>query len=296
MTKSTFDKLSLSKNERYGLYFLLSLFVGFIILPYKFSQPVSYNIYLQENLKDSESISDSSYNEAVEMNINLDTIKNHKLEDRSTVRLIEFDPNELNQLTASQLGISTLIYKRIQNYLKKGARFKSPEQFGKIYGLTAEQYETLHSYIKIKNDRPQQIKTKSNVPKIIIEINKCNTSDLLPLPGIGEGLSNRIIKYRNLLGGFYKTEQLKEVYGITDSLYLTIKDYIEINKNIIKLKLSEMKFDELQKHPYIGYKMAKLISAYVRIHPQATNQEILANLPPNGLEITKSILPYLELD
>lgn len=297
MTKSSFDKLTLSKNERLGLYFLLILFVGFIILPYKFSQPESRSSNLFRPINNATIISDSNFEKTYEIDTNLETPKNNKSNDKSTVKLYAFDPNELDEKTANDLGLSPLVYKRIQNYLNTGARFKNPEQFGKIYGLSMDKYKMLLPYIQIKNEPTIQTKKdKSNLPASLnkIEINACNASDLIPLPGIGEGLSARIIKYRDLLGGFHKTEQLKEVYGITDSLYLVIKDYIIINKNIIKLNLSEMRYSEMQKHPYIGHKMAKLISAYVKLHPQASNQEILGNLPSTSNEINKNFIAYLE--
>jgi len=296
MTKSSFDKLTLSKNERLGLYFLLILFVGFIILPYKFSQPETLSPNLYSPINNTTIISDSNFEIANEIHGNLETPNTNKSEDKSTVKLYAFDPNELDEKTAKELGISPLVYKRIQNYLNTGARFKNPEQFGKIYGLSIEKYKMLLPYIEIKNQQPIQTKTKSILPASLnkIEINECKASALLPLPGIGEGLSARIIKYRDLLGGFHKTEQLKEVYGITDSLYLIIKDYILINKQFLKLNLSEMHFTEMQKHPYIGHKLAKLIAAYVKLHPQASNQEILNNLPSTSNEINKNLFAYLE--
>lgn len=296
MTQSKFDKLILSKNERLGLYFLLLLFVGFIILPYKFSQPVNTNDNLHVFINDTTINADSNYEIPNEENENFVTNNTNYSKEIPNETLFAFDPNKLNAESAKQLGISHAVYKRIQNYLNTGAQFKNPEQFSKIYGLSSDQYNTLLPYIKIKKESP--LKTNTSLPDVFItiELNNCNAAELLPLPGIGEGLSNRIIKYRNLLGGFHKIEQIKEVYGITDSLYLKIKDHFKLNKPLIKLDLSEMNFDELQKHPYLGYKMAKLISAYVKLHPKATNQEILNNLPANGLEINTSLLPYLNLN
>lgn len=295
MTKSTIDKLSLSKNERLGIYLLLILFAGFIIIPYKFSQPKSYNNIIQNNSNSSSTDLDSDLEISYELNDHIATNKLNESKEKSDDSLFVFDPNKLDEISAIRLGISSAVYKRIQNYLSTGAHFKSPEQFGKIYGLSSKQFNLLRPFIKITNESLIQTKTKSIQPEVIttIDINNCNSVDLLPLPGIGEGLSNRIIKYRNLLGGFHKIEQLKEVYGITDSLFLLIKDHLLINKQLIKLNLSNMKFNELQKHPYIGYKMAKLMSAYIKLHPEATNQEIINNLPSNSLEINKSILPYL---
>ena len=296
MIKSSFDKLLLSKNERLGIYFLLLIFVCFIFLPYKFSQSDDL-----ENLESKNRTIEPFLQDSIEINLESSKISPTEPIDKSSPMnasdmLFNFDPNTLTKTTANQLGIPPHVFKRIKNYLNTGAKFKTPQQFEKIYGLTPDLYKKLLPYIQIndvKPSPPEPIVTKSK--KITpIELNTCTNSDLLPLPGIGSGLSTRIIKYRDLLGGFYETSQLKEVYGISDSLYQEIRDLVFTNRQTQKLVLSEMSFSEMQKHPYIGFKIAKLISAYLKQHPQASNQEILKNLPVLGNELNKNMIHYLD--
>ncbi|MEZ4907726.1 MAG: helix-hairpin-helix domain-containing protein [Saprospiraceae bacterium] len=80
---------------------------------------------------------------------------------------------------------------------------------------------------KIKNRKTE--KTKLN-----IDINFCDEAELQKLNGIGEVLSARIIKYRNLLGGFVTIDQLKEIYGLSDETYESIKDQIVIDVKLLK--------------------------------------------------------------
>lgn len=92
-----------------------------------------------------------------------------------------------------------------------------------------------------------------------IELNSADTSELKKIPGIGTGYSNRIVKYRNLLGGYVSKEQLKEVWGVDEELYNKIIPYIVIEPKSTLLKVNSANFKQLNKHPYINYKQANII-------------------------------------
>ncbi|HLA52193.1 MAG TPA: helix-hairpin-helix domain-containing protein, partial [Flavitalea sp.] len=59
-----------------------------------------------------------------------------------------------------------------------------------------------------------------------IDINKADTSAFISLPFIGSKLAARIVLFRTKLGGFYSREQLSEVYGIQDSVYHIVKNFL----------------------------------------------------------------------
>lgn len=92
-----------------------------------------------------------------------------------------------------------------------------------------------------------------------IELNKADTSGLKKIPGIGIGYANRIVKYRNLLGGYVSLSQLKEVYGLDDDLYEKITPYITIGGGVRKIEINTISFDDLKRHPYINYKQASIV-------------------------------------
>jgi len=61
-----------------------------------------------------------------------------------------------------------------------------------------------------------------------ININTASRAELMDLPGIGSVLSERIVEYRRINGPFSKTEDLKNVSGIGEKRYDTIKDRITV--------------------------------------------------------------------
>jgi len=89
------------------------------------------------------------------------------------------------------------------------------------------------------------------VRKRVLDLNDCDSASLEALPGIGPVLSVRIIKYRNLLGGYASIDQLKEVYGLTeetfDMIYLRVfADSLAVRK----IRINEADFKVLIRHPY----------------------------------------------
>ena len=79
----------------------------------------------------------------------------------------------------------------------------------------------------------QNIKTDRNNVSIMknnskININTANISELKQITGIGESTANKIIDYRENVGKFKKIEDIKEVKGIGDAKYESLKNKITI--------------------------------------------------------------------
>lgn len=95
----------------------------------------------------------------------------------------------------------------------------------------------------------------------IIELNTADTLILKKVPGIGSVFANRIVKYRNLLGGYFSAEQLREVYGIDEEKFTALLPWFEADAGTIrKLRVNLLPTDSLSRHPYLSYKQAKAIA------------------------------------
>lgn len=129
-----------------------------------------------------------------------------------------------------------------------------------------------------------------------IEINSSDTTDLKKIPGIGSAFSNRIVKYRNLLGGYNSLNQLKEVWGMDDDLFNKIIPYLKITSNTKKIKVNTASFEELNKHPYIKYKRAKIIIDIRERKGKIESMDRLSLLEEFTEADTKRLTPYLSFD
>ncbi len=212
--------------------------------------------------------------------------------------LFPFDPNQVTADEMNKLGFDDRLTRTLINYRLHGGRFYEKEDLKKIYGLSEELYKRLSPYMVFagapdSHEIPVRKKFLTTGP---IELNRADAAKLEGLPGIGTVLSNRIIRYRSLLGGFYSTRQLSEVYGIADSVVVLLQQRVHADTTaLVRLNLNEAGENELARHPYIGRFTARGIINYRK---RVTRISDPAELLKNGLiseEDFEKLRRYLEL-
>lgn len=67
---------------------------------------------------------------------------------------------------------------------------------------------------------------KSEIVKV--SINSATLEQLVTLPGIGAATAQKIIDYRNAFGSFQSIEDIQNIQGIKEKLFMKIKDYITL--------------------------------------------------------------------
>ena len=224
--------------------------------------------------------------------------------------LFYFDPNTITGFEWKRLGLRDKTIKTIENYRNKGGRFYKPEDLQRIYGLRDDEYERLKPYIKIEPNTPTtnegffstRPKDEIQPAKIyaarysVIDVNTADTTSLISLPGIGSKLATRIITFREKLGGFYSIEQIGETYGLPDSTFQKIKQYLKLeNASVKKININTATVDEMKVHPYIKFSIANPIVAYRNEHGSFSRIEDIKKVMVVTDEIYKKIEPYLSL-
>jgi competence protein ComEA len=233
-------------------------------------------------------------------NIKLPEINTGSVSDSSSENnsFFVFDPNTVTKEQLIKLGFKEKTANTFINYRNKGAHFAKKEDLKKVYGISKELYTKIEAYILIsgekneaKNFSQQEPKSKKQIK--VVELNSVDSAGLLPLPGIGPGYAKRILKYRSLLGGYYSTEQLKEVYGFSDSLFQVIKDHVKADPSLVtKIDINTEDFKKLNAHPYISYEDTKTIFNYRRKNGPITKIEHL-KICISDEEQIKKLTPYL---
>lgn len=124
-----------------------------------------------------------------------------------------------------------------------------------------------------------------------------NTSDSLTLQrlrGIGPVLSSRIVRYRESLGGFVSKEQLREVYGLTDSTYDGIAPHlVEDSVPVRQIDINTATIAQLRRHPYLDYYQAKAIVQLREQQGPYSSVEDVQRVPLIEPETYNKIRPYL---
>ena len=107
-------------------------------------------------------------------------------------------------------------------------------------------------------------------------------------------LSKRIVKYRDLLGGFYSLEQLKEVYGLSEKTILQIEGMVEVDASKIhKVDLNFDNWKELAQHPYIQKNLAVQIIKFRTKYGSISEPSVLRDSMILNLNEYTKLRPYL---
>ncbi len=225
----------------------------------------------------------------------------NKYRENKAGKLFVFDPNTINYDELLTLGFTEKTARIFLKFRGKGFVFKEKSDLKKVFGISENFYNKLESYVLIKNssafeNKKGEQKTSEGIAKNNklknIELNGADSIALLELNGIGPSYAKRILKYRSMLGGFVRTEQLKEVYGFTDELYEKIKSQVLVNAALVKkVNLTTDDFKTVNKHPYITYELCKSIFDWKR-KTNITKDNIAGIL--NDEVVYQKLMPYLE--
>jgi DNA uptake protein ComE-like DNA-binding protein len=202
-----------------------------------------------------------------------------------------FDPNSLSAGQWKQLGLSQRQAEVIIRYEAKGGRFYRKEDLKKIYTISAHDYNRLEPYIDIPGSAGVY---KKIIPGESIELNSADSARLTELNGIGPSFAVRIIRYRDRLGGFYRKEQLKEIYDVDSLQYGAINAEVSVNPRLVKkIGINTISFDQLRLFPYLTYKQANAVIQYRVQHGNYKSIEDMKNIAILDERTLQKTAPYL---
>jgi DNA uptake protein ComE-like DNA-binding protein len=293
-----------NKGERIGIVVVISIIVMVLAFPYLIKYTIKDNNeefiqfakeiqIFEKGLKEST----DSVNEVRRMNFQ----QMDKSVAENKLAPFPFNPNNLPSEQWSKLGLRDWQIKVIKNYEAKGGKFFKKEDFKKMFCISPSEYALLESYISIPEVKKEYLDTKAETRSInkrtIIDLNTADSVALLTLNGIGPSFAKRIIKYRNLLGGFYSKTQLLEVYGFDQGKLDKIEAYCEVSSGgLTKIHVNSVKTEELKKHPYLDYYTAKaIVDQRIILGKYASIQQI-KEIPLIHDDLYNKIKPYLLID
>jgi competence protein ComEA len=212
--------LQFSRKERNAVIILIAIILIVAFLPKWFPKTKLDIQPLALEAEDSTEIQTT----------NTEATGNYKTE-AAVLHPFNFDPNTISEEGFVKMGLRPKLIKTILNYRSKGGKFYNAESLKRIYGLRENEAEILLPYVRIENsgsDKKYSTEKYStekfqrnnfNQPlEKPIDINVAAIEDIRRLPGIPVSVAYKILKYREVLGGFNSIDQVKKTYGMTDSI------------------------------------------------------------------------------
>lgn len=150
-----------------------------------------------------------------------------------------FNPNTATVEELVRLGFSPKQARSLDNYRKKGGRFRRKSDFAKSYVVSDTVFRRLEPYI--------------DIPKV--DLNLADSAEFDALPGIGGYFASRMVEYRRKLGGSYSfKEQLMDIWNFDRERYDGLSDLVTVDSSHVKpYPLWTLPEDSLRMHPYIRY-------------------------------------------
>lgn len=167
------------------------------------------------------------------------------------VESFHFNPNTVSVEDLCRLGFTVKQAESIDNYRKKGGKFRRKGDFAKSYVVSDSVYERLEPYISIP----------------LIDLNQADSAAFDSLPGIGGWFAAKMIEYRETLGGYSCKEQLMDIYRFDQEKFDALSDLVTVSEPY-SYPLWTLSADSLRRHPYIrDYETARSIVLYRENNP-----------------------------
>ena len=209
--------------------------------------------------------------------------------------------NEADLQSLDILSVPDFLARRWVKYLENGGSFKKVGDVKKLYGMTETLFDNISKYLYVKKAEEKYSKPFLKENRVFrcktIDINEADSAQWEALYGIGPYLAKRIITFRESLCGFVSVEQVKETYGLRDSVFQSIKTCLTIEK-ILKpcISINYTNQEGLSKHPYVRYKLARAICLYRENNGLFQHIEDLKKLPNVNDSIYIKLLPYITVN
>jgi competence protein ComEA len=292
------DVFGFSGREVNGFLILLPLMVLII-----FSEPV-YRLWLSSRTID--------YSKEERSLDSLAQLWKEEVPPTDTIKfaVFNFDPNKISMEDLEHLGFSKSLSTRIASYRSKGGTFRIKSDLLKIYGIDTTLYARLYDHILLpvkfekkgfeKQNFEQREKTTVKSQKnhfTQFDLNQADSTQLKSVYGIGSKLALRILRFREALGGFVHTQQLKEVYGLDTTVVntLTKRSFIDADFTPQKVNMNTATEEEFAAHPYLKKNIAKALVAYRFQHGKFTDVQDIRKLSGIKPEQIDKIIPYLTI-
>ncbi len=130
-----------------------------------------------------------------------------------TVEINSADTLELQRLK----GIGPGFARRIVAYRNKLGGYVDKRQLLEIYGMDAERYRMISAYIKVDADSVHPI-----------DINQVTFKELMSHPYFSYEVTREIILTRKKIKRFASVDELRQVNGVSDTLFRKISPYVVV--------------------------------------------------------------------
>ncbi|NHM05611.1 helix-hairpin-helix domain-containing protein [Flavobacterium sp. CYK-4] len=215
-----------------------------------------------------------------------------------------FNPNFITDFKGYKLGMSVEEIDRLFAYRKTNRYVNSAEEFQQVTKVSDSLLKVISPYFKfpdwVNKRNTNKISASNSFQmkeiKVIKDINLATAEDLKKVYGIGDGLSARILKEKEKLGGFVSMQQLQDIWGLSPEVIEKLNQDFKVSAlpEVKKYSINQLGIKELMTFPYFKYPIAKSIVTFRSMNNGIKSIEDLSKIPNFPVDRIEIIALYLE--
>ena len=286
------DPFVISKRSKRGLLVLILASLGLIFFPrvYMFFQKEEAFVINSEKIAEFE----RTHKKFEKRNYSNYYSKKKKYKAPDS----RFNPNTYSLSDWKNLGLSEKQSLVVLKFTSRG--IYSEQDLKRIFVIPDILFELIRDsviYPERFQNSPNQESLKKQAKQItLINLNTADTTEFMKIYGVGAFYAKQIIRFREKLGGFFKKEQLLEVWKMTPEAYEKIKDHVFISeKDVKRININSVTIEELKVHPYLKWNQANSI---IKMRIQRNGFKNIEEIKESVLidsETYEKLFPYLSL-
>ena len=217
-----------------------------------------------------------------------------------------YNPNFITDYKGYKLGMSVDEIDRLLAFRKENKYVNSSQEFQNVTKVSDSLLNVMSPYFKFPDwvNKKKEYKAFKKYPNqafakkekiVLIDINQATKEDLIKIYGIGEAISVRILKQKEVLGGFVSMEQMKDVWGLSPEVIENLNSHFKVSvlPNFKKIDINNASLKELSQFYYFKYPLAKEIVTYRSMKGNISNIEDLTKIKGFPVDKAKTIELYL---
>ncbi|MEO4004512.1 helix-hairpin-helix domain-containing protein [Flavobacterium sp. CAU 1735] len=284
--------LKYTRAQRSGIFVLLLVLLGIQLLIY-FTGQLQYT-----------PVTNPEAEKWLSQQITIDSLKREN--QASKIKLQPFNPNFISDYKGYMLGMTVAEIDRLQHFRSQNKYVNSIAEFRQVTQMDEKRLAEIAPYFKFpdwvnqKTPKTQAVSypiaKRQEKKEFRIDINKATREELRKIYGIGEALSERIIKEKEKFGAFVSTEQFRYIRGLSDEVVEQLIRHFPVltPPEITKIDINNASLKELAQFPYFRYGIAKQMITYRSMIGPIKSKEDLTKIKEFPVEKVDIIALYLD--
>lgn len=205
------------------------------------------------------------------------------------------DPNTVDTSTLFRMGVPPKLARQWVKFRDRGGRFVRKEDVGKLYSMTDTTLQRILPYLKAPDLKKKREDYLDIDAPAMVNVNTASSEELQQVRGIGAFYADKIVEYRDKLGGFLTLSQVAETPGLREGAFEELREKLTLTQEEPRfIRINTISDWKLAQHPYISKKQAEIVVLNRRNRGKFKTREDLLETIVLDTTTVDRLLPYID--